>query len=81
MTSLLSMETIATEDNGQRGDTQESCSAHWVGCVILVIVKKRKVRLFGHMVRSKEHWQPPACRVKSMGKDHEEGQQDSGLTM
>ena len=44
---------------------------------LLEIIKKTKHRWYGHVARSKESWETPSSRVKSKGKDHEEGLQDS----
>ena len=48
---------------------------------LLEIVKKRKLRWFGHVVRVKGTLLNTILQSKVEVKDHEEGQQDSGWTI
>ena len=58
------------------GATRGSCE---VQCII-GMVKKRKVKTFGHVVRANESLANTIFQCSVEGKDHEEGEQDSGST-
>ena len=69
----------------EHGDTQESCSLAWtlgnmINCWRSLI--RGKTDGLDMWRESRElWWQTPSCNVKLRGKDHEEGQQDSGWTV